>query len=305
MDTHRDTLVGLFILGSIGIILGLLVVTSDALDDRAEIYMRAATANGLTNDTRVFLQGLQVGRVMQVNARVEREGLSFVARLSLQATFPDGTPLQVPVGTRGVIAEPSPISASVVRLEFPANSNAPPSFLQPGDTIESARVPGAFDILGGVASELKEEVLQTLVQTRALIDESTRAIAQSQRMIISTQGVIDSTTPKIDEALVLLATSLERTNELLAEVTPRIGPLQDSLTATLAQARRILGSFDTLATSAHAILNDNRNVVREALDRITSTTRLLNHFAEQVTRRPTRLLTGVKPPPPDSSGGAR
>ena len=302
MESYRDFTVGLFILASIGIILGLLVVTSNALDDRQDFYMRAATADGLTQDTRVSLRGLQIGRVTQVNPRVDDAGVSFVARLSLRRTYPDGTLLQIPVGTRAVIAAPLPISiaAAAVDLEIPGQA-AGTEFLQPGDTIDSDRIPGAVDLLGEVATALKSEVLQTLAQTQVLIEQSTRTIAETHGIIESTQSLIGTTTPKVEEALELLAASLERTDQILAEISPRVGPLQDSLMATLAQARRILTSFDTLATTAHELLAENRNVIQDALARLAHTTTVLDHFAEQVTRRPLRFLTGVTPPPPDTT----
>ena len=302
MESYRDFTVGLFILASIGIILGLLVVTSNALDDRQDFYMRAATADGLTQDTRVSLRGLQIGRVTQVNPRVDDAGVSFVARLSLRRTYPDGTLLQLPVGTRAVIAAPLPISiaAAAVDLEIPGQA-AGTEFLQPGDTIDSDRIPGAVDLLGEVATALKSEVLQTLAQTQVLIEQSTRTIAETHGIIESTQSLIGTTTPKVEEALELLAASLERTDQILAEISPRVGPLQDSLMATLAQARRILTSFDTLATTAHELLAENRNVIQDALARLAHTTTVLDHFAEQVTRRPLRFLTGVTPPPPDTT----
>lgn len=304
MESYRDFTVGLFILASLGIILGLLVVTSNALDVRQGFYMRAATADGLTEDTRVLLQGLQVGRVAQVSPLVSEGGVSFVAELRLRQVYPDGTPLQLPAGTRAIIAAPLPISAAVVDLELPPGKPGT-VFLQPGDTLDAHRVAGAVDLLGGVATELKEEVLQTLVQTRRLIEQSTATIAETQRVIASTQEVLSTTTPQIDQALQMLAQSLERTDQILAEISPRIGPFQDSLAATLTQAQRILSSFDTLATTAQELLVDNRTVVQEALARLAHTTTLLDHFAEQVTRRPLRLLTGVKPPPPDTTETGR
>ncbi len=300
MESYSDFTVGLFMLAIIGIVLGLLVVTSNALDVRQEFYMRATTADGLNEDTRVFLQGLQVGTVTEVNPRVEVQGVSFVARLSLQRTYPDGTPLQLPVGTQAVIAAPLPISAAEVDLEIPRQTGGT-VFLEPGDTIDAHRIPSAMDLLGEVATELKAEVVQTLALSRALIEQSTARIAEADAVIELAEGVFEATTPKIEDALSLLATSLERTDQILAEISPRVGPMQDSLMATLSHARLILSSFDTLAMTAHGLLNENRSVVLEALERLNHTTLLLDYFAEQITRRPTRLLTGVTLPPPDTT----
>ena len=71
MENYRDFVVGLFVLGSLGVILGLVVVTSDVFDEPQEIYMRTTTATGLTEDTKVLLQGLEVGRLDQINPQVD------------------------------------------------------------------------------------------------------------------------------------------------------------------------------------------------------------------------------------------
>ena len=290
---------------TIGIVLGLLALSSNTLERRQDFFMRADEADGLSGDIRVLLQGLQVGRLTQIVPRVDSSGLVFIGRLSLQVSYPDGTPLNVPVGTRAIIAEPSPISAAEVRLEAPAQSGAAIQYLQPGDTIESTRVPGAIDLLADLSSELKDAVLLTLEQTRVLMSQSTRTLIQSEAVIASAQDVLSTTTPKVDEALQLLAASLERANQILAEVSPRIGPLQDSLTSTLVQARHLMIALDTLVADASVMLGENRAIVRDALVSLTNTTRILDHFADQVTRRPLRLLTGVKPPAQDTGNGRR
>ena len=286
---------------SIGVVLGLFLVTSNPLERRQNFYVRATAADGLSRDTRVMLQGLQVGRVTQVVPRVDTTGLYFVAQLSLQVAYRDGTPLHVPAETRAIIAEPSPISPAEVRLEPPELQDATAMYMEVGDTLESTRIPGALDLMAELSEELKDEILQTLELTRALMVQSTRTLLETQGVIKSTEQVLVTTTPKIDEALELLAASLERTDRILSEVGPRIAPLQDSLALTLTQARQLIGTLDTLATDATVMLGENRSAVREALERLTNTTRVLDNFAVQVTRRPMRLLTGVKPPDPDTS----
>ena len=303
MDTYRDFLVGLFMLVAVGVVLGLLALSSTTLERRQDFFMRTDEADGLSGGTRVLLQGLQVGRMTQIVPRIDSTGLVFIGRLSLQMSYPDGTPLNVPVGTRAIIAEPSPISAAEVRLEPPERSGAAIEYLQPGDTIESTRLPGAVDLLANLSTELKEAVLLTLEQTRILMTQSTRTLVQSEAVIASTQEMLSTTTPQVDEALQLLAASLERTKQILAEVSPRIGPLQDSLTSTLSQARHLMVALDTLVADARAMLGENRAVVQEALARLTNTTRILDNFADQVSRRPLRLLTGVEPPAPDTGNG--
>lgn len=293
--TRRDLFVGLFILVSIGIALGVLIVTSNLLEARTDLYMRAATAEGLTEDTRVSLQGLQIGRVVEVNPKVDSTGLVFIARLAIRDAYPDGTQLSLAVGTRAVIEQLTPITPLVIRLETPATADG---FLAPGDTIESERHRSALDVLGEVAAGLKDELIETLQQSRRLMDRSGRAVTTTQEMI-------ETTTPLIQHALQQLNAGLEHADQLMGEITPRIGPLHDSLTATLAMSRSILSRIDTLAISTGELLDENQDIIRDAVEHLRRSSLILEHFADQVSRRPTRLLTGVQPPVPDTSDQSR
>ncbi len=293
--TRRDLFVGLFILVSLGIALGVLIVTSNLLEARTDLYMRAATAEGLRQDTRVDLQGLQIGRVVEINPKVDSTGLVFVARLAIRDAYPDGTQLSIAAGTKAIIEQLTPITPPVIRLEVPPSADR---FLAPGDTIESERRRSAVDLLGEVATELKDELLETLQESRRFMDHSGRAVTTTQEML-------ETSTPLIRDALEQLNAGLEHADQLMGEITPRIGPLHDSLTATLAMSRSILNRIDTLAITTGDMLDENQDTFREAVEHLRRSTLILQHFADQVSRRPTRLLTGVQPPTPDTSNQSR
>lgn len=292
MSTQRtDFLVGLFILVTVGVIAGALVVTSGIGEARHEFYMRAASAEDLTTDTRVELLGLAVGRVSQVNPVVDSAtgAVSFVARLTIQDKFPNGTKLSLPAGTRGVIQQASPIAPSVIVLDFP-DRPVPGAYLAAGDTMSSNRPESAIASLGKIATALGGEADSALRDTRALARRTMAAIAQAQ-------GLLAQNGPPLHDALARLTETLDRTEAVLAAVEPRIVPLDDSLTATLADTRALLRHMDTLVTTASAITTENRDVIRETAERLRRSSEVLEHFADQVSRRPTRLLTGVTPPP--------
>ena len=119
MDTQRtDFLVGLFILVAVGVVAGMGIVTSGLGEKRIDVYLRAASAQALSQDTRVVLGGLTIGRVREISPVVDSTtgGISFVARLSLQERFPNGTQLVLPAGTRAVISQPNPIAAAQIDL---------------------------------------------------------------------------------------------------------------------------------------------------------------------------------------------
>ena len=95
--------------------------------------------------------------------------------------------------------------------------------------------------------------------------------------------------------------SLDRADTVLAVLSPRVGPTADSLVAILGEARRALQRVDALADTAQSVVGEDRITLQETLRHLHNSALLLEHFADQVSRRPTRLLTGVKPPPLDTT----
>lgn len=285
----------MFILITIGIAVGVMVRTSGFLEGRYRLYVLAESAEGITPDTRVFLQGLQVGRVQQVNPRFDSAAnrLDFVVRLSMITKFPDGSPLRLPVGTRAVITQPTSfVGGQVIALQRPAGAIA--GFLEPGDTIGSRRTESAMTMLNDVATRLADDISATLEQTGALLARATRAVDASA-------SLVRATGPELEAALAQLVTSLRRADSLVQAMAPRADAVSDSLLVTLADTRVVLARLDTLTRTAQGIAEENRGTIMETLERLQRSAVILEHFSDRISRRPLRLLTGVTPPPADST----
>ncbi len=291
----RDLLTGFFVMVTAGAVLGVLVVTSGLLEARQDLYLRASTAQDLAMDTRVLLQGLEVGRVSQVSASLDSAtgALTFTARLSLMERFPDGAPVAIPVGTKAVIERINPIAPPVVQLVPPLTPGAW-AFLEPGDTIASERRTGTVDELAAVAAELGDRLGNMLAEARETMLRATRATSEVERLLALA-------TPRLLDALDKVTANLERTDAILAEVGPRIGPIQDSLVAMLSETRQVLRTVERLAADANTLVAENDVTIRDTIKRLHRSAVVLEHFATEVSRRPTRLLTGVRPPPPDTT----
>jgi ABC-type transporter Mla subunit MlaD len=95
-----------------------------------------------------------------------------------------------------------------------------------------------------------------------------------------------------------LSATLERVNKLVQRLDPG---LADSVSGALALSNRVLLRVDSLAAQASQMTAENRADVRTAVANLTQLTRQLNHLAEEVSRRPYRLVTGVKPLVSDSA----
>lgn len=288
---HTDFMVGLFILVCIGIVVGTIVLTSGLGEGRYHVYMRSTTAEDLNQDTKVIIQGLEIGQVSQVNPVVDantRE-LNFVARLTIRDRFPDGSVLRVPIGTRATIARPTPIEAPIILLTMPAEIPVD-AYIEPGDTLLSDRQASVLDAFGEFAETMSEEIPAVLHETRRVMDLTAQALVQVQDLLAATQ-------PRAEDVLEQLSRSLVQTEQLLASEQERLGPLHDSLDLVLSDTRTMLARYDTLASTAIAIGNENRDDIRHAIDQLARSAEILQNFAERVSTRPLRLLTGVRPPP--------
>ena len=292
MNTQRtDFLVGLFILIAIGVLVGMAIVTSGLGELRATFYLRTASAEALTPDTRVVLRGLDVGRLGDINPIVDSTtgALTFLGRLSVRERFPNGTELRLPRGTRAEIVQPTPIAPAVVELVLPDALDSR-DYLEPGDTIEAARPQGVLDALTEMAGEMRGEIQGALRETRGLLVRTTAAVED-------TRGLMATNGPLVTDVLTRLSANLERSDRLLADVQPRVGPLNDSIVATLGETRKALQRADSVLRLAADIAIENRAYAKEIAERLLRTAVVLEHFSDQISRRPARLLTGVTPPP--------
>jgi len=295
--TRQDFIVGLFIVGAIAVVIGALLATSGWLERRYDLYLRAASAEGLTTDSKVLLQGLEVGRVASVSPRVDSmtRTISFVAKLSVIGRFPSGASLQLPRGTRGQLEPASQISSTIlIRLVLPDSSRRTGTLLAVGDTIDSDRKVSVIDQVAQAAQLLSKEVEEVLHRTHETLEHVDGILAEAN-------GVLKDVRPSIERTLADVSTTMGRVTKLVERLDPG---LADSVSTALSVSNRILLRVDSLAAQASQMTSENRQDVRAAVANLTQLTRQLNHLAEEISRRPYRALTGVKPLPHDSTPAA-
>lgn len=301
METRQDFIVGVSVVVAAGIVVGAFIATSGLGERRYDVFLRVASAEGISADTRVILQGLEVGRVKSISPRVDSvsRAVAFVARMSIAERFADGSRLQLPVGTRAELVQASQISPSVeVRLLLPDTVGRLNAMLAADDTISASRRGSALDALTRVADELSTQVRSVLGQTHRTLVRVQGTLAQMDR-------TVRDAAPDVDTALANIAQTMERVNGLVGKLEQQALP--DSLGAALARTNHLLLRLDTLAGTASALTSEHRARVNETVQNLNLLSRQLNHFAAEITRRPYRLLTGVKaypdtlPPPPRDS----
>ena len=78
----------------------------------------------------------------------------------------------------------------------------------------------------------------------------------------------------------------------MAAAHGQMGTISDSIAATLSQTRLMVGRLDSLAATASTIAGENRDVVRTtAQENLFVISAKLEHFLDQVSRRPLRMIT--------------
>lgn len=295
METNRqDFIVGLLIVVAVGLVIGALLATSGWGQRRYALYLRVANAEGISADTRVLVEGLEIGRVASIVPRVDPASrrVSFIARLSLAQEFENGSKLLLPLGTKASIAPVSQISsASEIVLILPDSTHGAPRMLGAGDTINSDRPASALDSLKVVVTNLSSDVHQVLLQTE-------RTLTSVQHTLSLTSATISDVQPGLLATVRSVSASMAR----IDSVTQRIPPgIADSVAVTLASSNRLLLQLDSLTRDVRSVASENRGDLRATAANLAEVSRQLNHFADAVSRRPYRFLTGVTPLPPEST----
>ncbi|HYT64730.1 MAG TPA: MlaD family protein [Gemmatimonadales bacterium] len=292
METRQDFYVGLLLVVTIALVIGALIATSGWGERRYDLYVRVTSADGISRGTAVVIEGLDVGQVTSILPRVDSttRRISFVAKLSVKERFEDGSRLQLPFGTRAELVQASQISAAVaIRLILPDTLHPHHTYLHAGDTLDSRRRGSALDAVAEVADQLSQRV-QEMVRT-------------ATQTLVRVQSTLRDVTPDVERTLSGVAATMSRLDSVVNRFAQR--GLADSVAVAVANTNRLLLRLDSVAREAHSLTAENRSDLRATVTNLTEASRQLNNFVDQMSRRPFRALTGVKPLPPVSRDSSR
>ena len=291
---RTDFHVGIFVLATIVTVVAAIVATSGIGIKRYDLYIRGDDATSLAVDTKIFLQGLEVGRVTRISAipGAKSGKLEFVIRASMLDQLSDGRPLRVPDSTNAEVVT-TILGASTLNLVVHGSSR---DTLQPGDTILLVRAPEAMQAIGHLATDLKDQLATAIVaatdalrSVRHLADSATLATGQARRFMA---GIQSPTQQTLEEA----AATLSRTRRLMDTTDARTGVTMRQLDATMAQTRTLMASADSLTRLVTSMGLENRPEVREMMANLHFLTVQMLYVTEQIAKRPTRAMTGVELP---------
>ncbi len=291
---RSDLFVGLFLVATAALVVVALITTSGWGVDRYDVFVRTDNAQDIAVDTKIYLQGLEVGRVAAISPRpVGQAGrLEFILRAQLVDRFPDGTPLRLPLSTTAEVTS-GLLGGSQLQLDVHAGSGGT---LAPGDTIGMQRGVSPLEAFGALAKDLKGSIEHVLASATGTMD-MVRVLADSLRLATGTaRRLLIATQPGAEKMLAGVSANLDRLQSMLDSTNTRTGLTFRQVDATLAQSRVLLGSVDSLTRVLTAMGTENRPEISRILVNFRNISAELGYVLEQISRRPLRLISGVRIP---------
>jgi len=311
---RTDLYVGAFLVAVTGIVIAALVVTSGWGIKHFDLYIRTDDARDIAIDTKIHLQGLEVGRVVAINARPDtaKPGtLDFIIRAQMLAEFENGDSLiltrsmdaEVETGLLGGATLTLDVHNTPEQGEGSCNRVVRHGRLLPGDTICMHRRPAAMEAFGNLATDLKSTLSDAIVAATGTL-HAYRRLADSLSLVSGTaRGFVQAIRPGTEQTLSEAARNLARIRRFMDTTEARSGTTlqQVNLTmeqtrATMEQSRRLMVSADSLTRLLTAMGAENRPELRAMLLDARFLTQQLMYVMEQLSRRPMRAMTGVELP---------
>ena len=310
--SRTDLYVGIFVVLTIAVIIAALVATSGLGIRHFDLYLRTDNARDVAVDTRIYLQGLEVGRVASISPRPtnKRGVMEFIIRAQMLAQFKSGDSLQLPGNVEAEV-EPLLLGGALLTLTvYPADESrgacqarSSRTLLQPGDTICMHRRPGAMEAFGNLATDLKGGIADAIVSANHMLVAYQKLADSLSQVTGQAGGLVRGVRPGAESTLTELSASLSRLRRLLDTADIRSGTSLAELNqtmqqtrATLEQSRIMLVSADSLTRLLLAMGAENRPELRAMLLDARFMTQQLLYVTEQLSRRPMRAMSGVELP---------
>ena|SRR6185503_15224202 len=266
----------------------------------APLYTDVADVQGIQAESPIFLNGFNVGRVTDVAPRVDSTGLVFRVRMDIVWRLDNDAEMPLKRGLRARVVPPAlDIGRGSIVLEMHPEPNA--VALKPGDVIPSS-------IQGGTTNRMQ------------LVVDS---VGRDLRLVI---GQVDKLVQSLSVTVASATATMKGANDMLASVNGQVPEIMKGVKTNLASADSLMKSLNamtpvTVATldSVRALLGDSRNAIARATDfldtnepQLASTianldqaSAVLNNLLREVSRRPIKALTGVRPPDLTANGDVK
>ena len=284
-----DLAVGVVVVAAVVILLGSFLWLSPAMAGSTyPLFTQFDRIDGVTTQSNVVLRGYTIGRVGAIEPAVADDGgLRFRVRLDIESELASGDSLLLPQGTRARLVPPPVIGAGYILLETPDHRQGT---LAPGSAIPGVRSTAVLEQVQGITDDVSADALATMAVARRLMDSVTAAVGTANRTLTETSAAIPPLVRDLHrqlEATAALTTDIQRHVNTLS---PAALATLDSVAVLVAESRAVVGELD-------GTLRDTRPDVHDILAQLDTTSILLTHFMREISEKPLRILSGVRPPP--------
>ena len=287
-----DLKVGLMVLGAIVVALvSFLWVGQQWRRDVAPLYTDVADVQGIGVESPVFLNGFNVGRVTDVRPHVNERGeLLFRLRMDILWKLDDGAPLPLRDGLRARVVPPAlDIGRGSLVLEMRNGSRAA---LRPGDVVPSVQVGGTTNRMQLVVDSVGRDLRLVIAQVAELVkamDATVASASSTMRSASTTLQTVNATLPAVMSSVRSNLASADSLIRGMRSVTP-------ATVATLDSVRALLGDSRMAVARATQFLDASEPQIASTLTNLDQASAVLNNLLKEVSRRPLRAITGVRPP---------
>jgi phospholipid/cholesterol/gamma-HCH transport system substrate-binding protein len=285
---RSDFVVGVVVVAASLALVGSFLWLSPAISRHAyPVYTEFDRIDGIAKHAHVVMRGYNVGSVAAIEPHMNpQEGLRFRVRLNIHARLASGDSLRIPAGTIARLMPPPVIGAGFIVLEPPRGGGPP---LAAGAVIPGVRTEAIVEQMQGLTTNLGDDVLTTMLTARTLMDSMTTAMGHANIALAQATSAL----PALLEGL---QRQLAATEALTADLHMQVAGLTPAAMATIDSAAALMGDSRRLVQELNETLLIAAPDIHEILANLDTTTILFNHFIRQVTERPWRMFTGVRPP---------
>ena len=299
---NTDLRVGLMVLGALLIgVASFLWVGQSFGRNVAPLYTDVTDVQGIGAESQVFLNGFNVGRVSDVEPRVGPDGaLLFRVRMNIIWALDGDSKMPLKQGMRARVVPPAlDIGRGSIVLETSPLPNA--AHLKPGDVIPSVQIGGTTNRMQLVVDSVGRDLRLVIAQVDKLVQSLSVTVASATTTMKSANEMMASVNGEVPAIMKGVKTNLASADSLMKS----LNAMTPATVATLDSVRALLGDSRLAIARATEFLDNNEPQIASTIQNLDQASAVLNNLLKEVSRRPIKALTGVKPPDPVANGDVR
>lgn len=291
---NTDLKVGFLVLGALLVgVASFIWVGRIGRQHVAPLYTDVSDVQGIGPESQIFLNGFNVGRVSEVRPRVGDDGqLQFRVRMDILWRLDDEAPMPLHRGLRARIQPPTlDIGRGSIVLEMPDDGGAKIA-LVPGAVVPSVKMGGTTNRMQLVVDSVGRDLRLVIAQVETLVKSLDVTVQTATSTITSANTALASVNKELPGVMSSVRSNLASADSLIKSlhtVTP-------ATVATLDSVRALLGDSRIAIARATDFLDANEPQIASTLANLDQASAVLSNLLKEVSRRPIKAITGVKPP---------